>query len=175
MRIQPVEKEQASEAVRSAYEAIERRGGRVSTFYKMLGHTPEVLRTFAAFYQAIWAPGGAPAKAEGAGLPAHVDPERLCILNPRPHRFGKRQGLMDEQIAALNEPGSRRRTLFSPEEQAVLRFTDLLTSYPGNIDQADIEALAVHFSQEQIVELALTIATANLTNRINEELQTPLG
>lgn len=82
--------------------------------------------------------------------------------------------MTDEQIAALKEPGGRR-TLFSPEEQAVLRFTDLLTSYPGTIDETDIEALAVHFSQEQIVELVLTIATANLTNRINEGLRTPLG
>jgi alkylhydroperoxidase family enzyme len=35
--------------------------------------------------------------------------------------------------------------------------------------------LAAYFSQEQIIELVLTIATANLTNRINEGLQTPLG
>lgn len=62
MRIQPIEKEQASEAVRSVYEEIERRAGRVSTFYKMLGHRPEVLRTFAAFYQALWAPGALPPK-----------------------------------------------------------------------------------------------------------------
>jgi alkylhydroperoxidase family enzyme len=57
MRIQPVEKEEASEAVQSVYREIERRAGRVSTLYKMLGHKPEVLHTFAAFYQAIWAPG----------------------------------------------------------------------------------------------------------------------
>ncbi|MER3458552.1 MAG: hypothetical protein C4309_07925, partial [Chloroflexota bacterium] len=55
MRLQPVEKAEASKAVQSVYGEIERRAGRVSTFYKMLGHKPEVLRTFAAFYQAIWA------------------------------------------------------------------------------------------------------------------------
>jgi alkylhydroperoxidase family enzyme len=65
--------------------------------------------------------------------------------------------------------------LFSPEEQAVLRFTDLLTSYPGNIDSVDVEQLQARFSEAQIVELVVTIATTNWTNRINDGLQTPLG
>jgi alkylhydroperoxidase family enzyme len=55
----------------------------------------------------------------------------------------------------------------------VLRFTDLLTSYPGNIEPGDLDALGAFFSPEQIVELVATIATANWTNRINEGLQTP--
>jgi alkylhydroperoxidase family enzyme len=58
---------------------------------------------------------------------------------------------------------------------AVLRFTDLLTSYPGNIDPSDLDALGSHFTEEQIVELVLVIATANWTNRVNDGLQTPLS
>ena len=34
----------------------------------------------------------------------------------------------------------------------------------------DIDALGKHFDQEQIVELVATIATANLTCRMNEGL-----
>jgi alkylhydroperoxidase family enzyme len=56
----------------------------------------------------------------------------------------------------------------------VLRFADLLTSYPGNIEQADLDALGEHFNEEQVVELAMTIATANWTNRMNDGLQVPL-
>jgi alkylhydroperoxidase family enzyme len=89
---------------------------------------------------------------------------------------GKRQGITDEQIAALKEPGGRRRAdLFSADERAVLRYTDLLTSHPGNIDQVDLDALGEHFNQEQIVELAAVIATANWTNRLNDGLQVPLS
>jgi len=55
-----------------------------------------------------------------------------------------------------------------------LRFTDLLTSHPGNIDEVDVHALAAHFDEDQIVELVLTIATANWTNRVNDGLRTPL-
>jgi alkylhydroperoxidase family enzyme len=64
--------------------------------------------------------------------------------------------------------------VFSPQEQALLRFTDLLASYPGNIEPGDLDALAAHFSEEQIIELVMIIATAGWTNRVNDGLQTPL-
>jgi len=54
-----------------------------------------------------------------------------------------------------------------------LRYTDLLTTRPENIEAADLEALSAQFSEEQIVELAVAIATANWTTRINEGLQVP--
>lgn len=56
----------------------------------------------------------------------------------------------------------------------MIRFTDLLTTYPGNIDSSDLDDLAVHFDQEQVIDLVLAIATANWTNRVNDGLQTPL-
>ena len=84
--------------------------------------------------------------------------------------------MTDEQIAALKEPGGRRsEEAFTAEERAILRFTDLLTSYTGNIDPGDLDALGEHFNEEQIVELVLVIATANWTNRVNDGLQTPLS
>jgi alkylhydroperoxidase family enzyme len=84
--------------------------------------------------------------------------------------------LTDEQINALKEPGGRRRSdVFSVEEQAILRFTDLLTSHPGNVDDVDLDALGGHFGTEQVVELVATIATANWTNRINDGLRTPIS
>ena len=83
--------------------------------------------------------------------------------------------MTDEQIAALREPGQQRNeSLFSAQERAVLRFADLLTSYPGNIDDVDLDALGEQFDEEQIVELVLAIATANWTNRVNDGLRTPL-
>lgn len=65
--------------------------------------------------------------------------------------------------------------LFDPAERALLKFTDLLTSYPGNIDDSDLDALGEHFDEVQIVELVMTIATANWTNRVNDGLRTPLS
>lgn len=55
----------------------------------------------------------------------------------------------------------------------MLRYTDLLTTRPENVEPADLEALAAWLTEEQIVELAMVIATANWTTRINEGLQVP--
>ena len=55
----------------------------------------------------------------------------------------------------------------------VLRYTDLLTTRPENVEAADLEALSAQFSEEQIIELAVVIATANWTTRINDGLQVP--
>ena len=82
--------------------------------------------------------------------------------------------MTDAQIAALNAPGGRGDEAFSDAERAVLRFTDLLTSWPGNVAPEDLDALGEHFSEEQVVELVLVVATANWTNRVNDGLQTPV-
>ena len=82
--------------------------------------------------------------------------------------------MTDEQISALKEPGGKIKSgLFTREEQAILRYTDLLTTRPENIETADLEALGAQFSEEQIIELALAIATASWTTRINDGLQVP--
>lgn len=63
--------------------------------------------------------------------------------------------------------------MFDAGERAILRFTDLLTTRPGNVEDGDLDALAAHFDEGQIVELVLTITAANMTNRLNEGLRTP--
>lgn len=57
MNIDPIEKAQAPEPVRTLYEGIEKRAGRLPTFFKMLAHKPEVLRTFLELYPQIVGPG----------------------------------------------------------------------------------------------------------------------
>jgi alkylhydroperoxidase family enzyme len=81
----------------------------------------------------------------------------------------------DEKIAALKEPGAGRRTdLFSADEIAVLRFTDLVTSYPGNIRPGDLDDLATHIDEDQVFDLALVVSTACFTTAANDGLQTPM-
>lgn len=83
--------------------------------------------------------------------------------------------MSEAQIAALTEPGGTHRDVFTAEERALLRFTDMLTTRPGTVEQVDLDALGEHFTAAQIVDLVVVIATANWTNRINDGLQTPLS
>jgi alkylhydroperoxidase family enzyme len=74
----------------------------------------------------------------------------------------------------LKGPGGWKSSVFTPDQQAAIHFAEKLTGYPGGVDENDIDTLGKHFDREQIVELVATIATANLTNRINEGLKTPV-
>ncbi len=82
--------------------------------------------------------------------------------------------MTDDQIQALKEPGGSGRGVFNEEEREVIRFTEKLTAWPGAIQQADLDALGKHFKTGQIAELVLTVGTANLTNRFNEGMRTPV-
>lgn len=175
MRIQPVEKEQAPDIVRRIYEALEQRAGSVSDFTKMLAHKPEVLRAFNQLFAAVMAEDALTRRLKELVF-LRVSILNGCAYCVHSHTAsGKRRGLTDEQIAALKEPGGERREdLFTAEERAILRFTDLLRSYPGSIEPKDLDALAVYLSEAQIIELVLTIATASWTNVFNDGVQTPV-
>ncbi len=82
--------------------------------------------------------------------------------------------MTDEQIQALKEPGGAGRSVFSEAERAAIRFAERLTGWPGSIQEADLDALGKFFNIEQIAELVLTVGTANLTNRFNEGMRTPV-
>ncbi len=57
MKVQPLEKSQAAESVRSVYDGLEKKKGRVLNFFKMIAHRPNVLGPFLEFYGQVWAPG----------------------------------------------------------------------------------------------------------------------
>jgi len=80
----------------------------------------------------------------------------------------------EEQIQALKDPGGVRREVFTPEERAAVRYARLLTKHPSGVRQEDLDELGKYFNAEQIVELTLTIGTANLTNRFNDGLRVPV-
>jgi alkylhydroperoxidase family enzyme len=81
----------------------------------------------------------------------------------------------DEKIAGLKEPGAgRRNDLFSAVEVAVLRFTDLVTSYPGNVRPQDLDDLTAELDEDQVFDLAMVVSTACFTTAANDALQTPM-
>ena len=82
--------------------------------------------------------------------------------------------MTDEQLQALKEPGGDRRDVFTEQERAAVRFARQLTAHGSGIQQSALDELGKFFSAEQIVELVLTAATANLTNRFNDGLRTPI-
>lgn len=82
--------------------------------------------------------------------------------------------MTEEQIQTLKEPGGSGRQVFTEEERLAIQFAEKLTGWPASVQESDLDALAKFFSIEQIAELVLTVGTANLTNRFNEGMKTPV-
>jgi alkylhydroperoxidase family enzyme len=76
-----------------------------------------------------------------------------------------------EKFEAL--PQYATSPLFSDLERLVIRYAEEMTR-KVQVDAALVEQLKGHLSPEAIVQLTLTVAAANLTNRFNEALGTEL-
>jgi 4-carboxymuconolactone decarboxylase len=64
-------------------------------------------------------------------------------------------------------------SLFSDLERLVIRYAEEMTR-KVQVDGALVETLKGHLSPEALVQLTLSVAAANFTNRFNEALGTEL-
>lgn len=76
-----------------------------------------------------------------------------------------------EKFDALAE--YRTSPLFSDLERLVLRYAEEMT-LKVQVDGGLVEALKRHLSPEALVQLTLSVAVANFTNRFNDALGTEL-
>ena len=166
--IAPVAEEHASADVKPVYENMKERLGKMPNFFAMLAHKPEVLKTFLPLYQAITGPGAVEQKyKEFAYLKTSlVNGCEYC--NKAHSASAKRIGITGEQIQAL--AFYERSSLFNEQEKAVIHFADQVTRSATTVRDSDLAAMHKYFSEEQIVELVLTISMANFTNRVNNAL-----
>ena len=65
-----------------------------------------------------------------------------------------------------------RSPLFDEKEKAVILYAERLTRAAGaGLRDRALDELKRHFSEDQIVELALVVSMANFTNRFNNGLR----
>lgn len=78
-------------------------------------------------------------------------------------------GLTDDQIQALTF--YQRSPLFDAKDKATILYAERMTRGAAAIRDGTLQDLAKYYSEDQIVELTLTICVANFTNRFNDALQ----
>lgn len=78
-------------------------------------------------------------------------------------------GIKEDAIAALDGDWSE----FTPAERAAFAMTLKLTHEPHKVGEADVAALRKHYKDPQIVEILLTVAGNNATNRWTDSLGIP--
>ena len=77
--------------------------------------------------------------------------------------------MTDEQIKALRF--YQRNEAFDEKERATIRFADIVTRGATAVDLNVLEYIGKYYSEDEIVELTMVIALANLANRINDTLK----
>lgn len=169
-RLPYVEREQMPTEVQATYDRASKGGGRGLNVYRLMAHHAPSVPPFAQWYAAL---------REGALDPrlrqlAYVRVSQLnrCRYCATHHSaFGQTVGVSREQLEAL--PVFETSPLFSELERLVLRYAEQMT-VRVQVDGTLVESLRGQLSPEALVQLTLSIAAANFTNRFNEALGTEL-
>ncbi len=140
------------------------RGGRLINIYKMLLHSPRIAATWYDHIGAVrW-------ETELDGQTREVAIIRIGLLNRvdyvnKAHvpRLAIPEGLSLDQCEALH--GWQTSALFDDRLRAVLAFTDAMT-LDVQVPTEVFDALKPHFSERQIVELAVLVGAYNMHTRV---------
>ena len=162
-RISLIEPAQASPEVKEIYDSKFK--GNPGNIQKALAHRPAMLGNFLGFYPSV---GRSLDRKVYEAVYLRVSLINGCHYCTQHHIQGaKRVGFTPEQLKALREG---KYSGFSAPEQTALSYAEKLTRTPDGATDADFGELKEHFSDEQIVDLHMLIALANLTNRVTGPL-----
>jgi uncharacterized peroxidase-related enzyme len=162
-RLTYVEKEIANPDQEKILSQLTQKSGKIANIWKLWSHSPLTLETFMMFYKTLM-------KGRLDGKLRELAYIKTSVLNDcaycaEAHKAVARKiGITEDQLQAINSDESS--TLFTPLEKLVLRYAEELTKTVKSSDEV-INELKKHLSEEQLVELNITIGTANLTNRFN--------
>lgn len=165
----PLVKNQADASIGEIFDGMHAAIGRMPNVFAVMARFPSALKRFVPFYNAVMLKGRVPAKLKELAYlkTASINACQYCL---RAHTASAKQaGVTDQQIEALrfyqNSPA------FDEKERATLRFADLVTRGASTIDASVLNWLSRYYSEDEIVELVMVIALANMVNRFNDTLQ----
>jgi|SRR5580658_28176 uncharacterized peroxidase-related enzyme len=164
--ISPLTKEQASPDVQPIFDKLTHVVGHMPGFFGTMARVPEALTHFLSLYAAIIDKGSVEAKYKELAYlkTAQINGCEYCF---RAHSAsGKKHGVTEQQIGGL--AFFARNPAFDKKEKAVLLYAERVTRGASAMREGSVAELKQHFTDDQIVELTLTICIANFTNRFND-------
>lgn len=167
-RVKKIEKEQASPEVREMFDSMEQKGVKIINLYRILAHSPSVMRNYLRLGTSLIAKAELPPKLRELVI------LRLAKLNGSEYEWtqhvpiANETGLSEEQIAMVEDWSAS--PVFSEEERAVLQYTDEVDRHTSVKDET-FEALRAFLSERSIVELTLSIGYWGMVARLLVPLQ----
>jgi len=169
-RLPYVEKDSASPEQQEILGKVTQKSGKIANIWKLWTHSPQTLDAFLVFNKSL-AKGTLDPKLREL---AYVKASQIndCAYCGNAHKAGGlRVGVTEQQLAELANFASS--AAFSPVEKTVLQYTEELTRTAKTSEEVMTE-LKKYLTPRDIVELNLTVGTANLTNRFNMSVMTDL-
>jgi AhpD family alkylhydroperoxidase len=169
-RAPELERDQAPEEIRRLYDVVEQLPPAPRLTSKVLAHSPAALRLFLEVTRPMTTLTLDPRLQELAFVAASRL-NRSAICDTFHSSLGRKAGLTSAQLDGLAE--SSTSAAYGELERLVIRYAEQLT-VTGEVDDALHTALALHLPNRQLIELALTVAAANFSNRVNAALKLDL-
>jgi uncharacterized peroxidase-related enzyme len=161
---------EAAEKIRPLFENMEKKGAEVPNFLRILAHTPELAEAFIALNGAL---ARTKLDAQLREL-AYIKTSELngcgyCLEHHR--KLGQKVGLNERQLDETDDFESS--DAYDDLQRGVMGYAEEVTRHI-NVSDELVDRLKEHLSDRELVELALTVAIANFTNRVSETLQLEL-
>lgn len=163
-------RDEAAEAVRPVFDQMEKSLGVVPNVFRAMAHSPEILKGFLALNSAL-------GKTSLRGVLRELAYMKTSQLNGCDYcmhhhvALGKKAGVSEEQVRDLEN--FEDSPAFDELQRDVLRYAEAVTRHI-NADEALMARLRGALSDREVVELAMTVGLANLTNRVTETLKMEL-
>ena len=169
-RLPYLDRAQVGPEIQSVFDALLKASGRVLNFYRLMAHHARSVSPFLAWYpQLREGPLDLKLRYLAYVRASQLNRCRYCVTHNG--AAARRVGVSLEQLDALAD--FQTSPLFSELERLVLRYAEEMTTRV-QVDPALVETLKAHLDPEALVQLTLTVAAANFTNRFNEALGTEL-
>lgn len=165
-RIKLVEIGKADIAVIESYKSLEQSRGNVPNLFKALGYSAAMLGPALQMADFTSAPSKVSVKEKQLAylVASRLNNCEYCL--ERHSRAGLKAGMSQAQVAALHQEGDLTENLaFNQRERLIIHFAQELTATASLTDKS-FASMQPIFSDEELAELALVVASANMFNRL---------
>lgn len=165
-KVQPINRTEAEESLHKVYENLEQSHGFTPDIFKIMAHSPPLLRSVAPVFQAMETFELSPLLRELAYLQASLtNGSDYCVAHHA--QAAQKAGLSDEQLQTLKRGDYEG---FDEVQGAVILFAKQMSgaTYP---EPHTMKILNRNLGHRELVELAFVVGLANLTNRFNHALE----
>ncbi len=163
--VKPLHKMEAHPDTLEVLSAIEKKFEGLPNIFAILAYQPDVLKGVVAIDSGIQMDLPGTLRELAYYKASQVNGCEYCSHYHK--KAAEKAGVSDEQLKAIGDYKSS--DAFSEVEKHVLSYAEQLTQ-TGNVDEATVEGVKQHLSDQQLVTLAATVALANFTNRFNHGL-----